>query len=163
MKLQNIFFLNFKEKLIIFEKGIASISLLLLLILVLTQIVLRNLFDYGISDIDVISRHLVLFITFMGAALACENSQHIKMDCVNSVINPNLKNKLKSPLLLASTLICSTFFWFALNFWLDEYQYAPNNEHLALYLALAIPIGFFVLSLHFFLLFVTLEQNKPST
>jgi len=151
---KNIFY-SVREKLVSLEKFIAGFSLLLLLILSLSQVILRNLFELGYAEIDTISRHLVLFITFMGAALACESSQHIKIDVVNSLLKQQTREKLHQPLLLISTLICSVFFYYALQFWLDERLYAPVNEQLALYLALIIPLGFFTLSLHFFLLFIT--------
>jgi len=144
-----------KEKLISIEKLVAIFSLLLLLVLAFSQVILRNFFELGFTEIDVISRHLVLFITFMGAALACEGHQHIKIDFINNLIKPSVKSKLTSPLLFISTLICTVFFYYALQFWLDEQLYAPDNEQLALYLALIIPVGFFTLSFHFLLLFLS--------
>jgi len=156
--LSNIFY-SARQKLIHIEKFIAGTSLLLLLILAITQVVLRNFFDFGFSDIDVVSRHLVLFITFMGAALASESSQHIKIDCINSLLKPSIKDALKIPLLFISAIICAAFFSYALQFWLDEKLYAPDNEKLALYLALIIPVGFFTLSLHFLLLALTLNKQ----
>lgn len=154
-------FLNVKKILVSFEKATAAISLLLLLILALSQVILRNIFDTGFSDIDVVSRHLVLFVTFMGAALATENNQHIKIDCLHSVVSEKFKSKIKQPLLFISSIICGVFCWYGWQFWLDEQLYAPENEQLALYLALIIPFGFFTLSLHFFLLLFTSVSEKP--
>lgn len=74
MTQQSNLFYSAKTKLIYFEKLIAGTSLLLLLILSLSQVVLRNFFELGFSEIDVLSRHLVLFITFMGAALISEGT-----------------------------------------------------------------------------------------
>ena len=146
------FFYTARLKLIQFEKILAGTSLALLLGLSLLQVILRNIFDFGYSDIDIITRHLVLFITFMGAALVSEKNQHIKIDCVTSIISESLKQKLKQPLLLISSSICAVFFWYALRFWLDEYEFSPKNEQLALYLSLILPVGFLILSLHFLLL-----------
>ena len=40
-------------------------------------------------------------------------------------------------------------------------KYAPDNEQLALYMALILPVGFLTLSLHFFLLVVgSNKQNQ---
>ena len=144
-----------KARLIYFEKLLAGTSLLLLLSLSLLQVVLRNIFDTGFADIDIISRHLVLFITFMGAALVSDGNKHIKIDCVTALINDDIKQKLKTPLLFISTFICTIFFWHSSLFWQDEFRYAPDNEQLALYLSLILPLGFFILGLHFFLLGLT--------
>lgn len=162
MPLQNTLLHHTKQKLIFIEKFFAGFSLLLLLILSLSQVILRNFFELGFSEIDVISRHLVLFVTFMGAALAIEGGQHIKMDFLTSLMKQETKNKISLPLLFLSTLICSAFFWYALQFWLDEKQYAPANEQLALYMALILPIGFFTLSFHFLLQLLSLWlQAEP--
>ena len=159
-------FLHFIQKirirLIQFEKLLAGSSLLLLLCLSITQVLLRNIFEFGFY-IDVIARHLVLFITFMGAALASEGNQHIKIDCVASVISDRLKQNLKRPLLIASSAICGIFFYYAIQFWISEYKYAPDNEQLALYLALILPLGFFILSLHFLLIALVNNTDFSST
>lgn len=162
MTMQKNFFYKAKEKLIVIEKIVAAFSLILLLVLSLSQIILRNIFELGFFEIDVISRHLVLFITFMGAALACEGSRHIKMDFINSLLKPTFKQALSKPLLLMCATLCATFFWYALQFWLDEQRYAPANEQLALYLSLIIPIGFFILSLHFLLISFSINTTKEN-
>jgi len=149
------FLFKLKEILITIEKSLAGLSLLALLILSLSQVIMRNLFEIGFSDIDTITRHLVLFVTFMGAALVSEGNNHIKIDCVTSAFNDTKKQKLTTPLLVISAFICSIFFWYSLQFWIDERSYAQNNEQLALYLALILPFGFFTLSLHFLLLSLT--------
>ncbi len=162
MFFQHSIFSRLKEKLIALEKIIAGFSLLLLLILSLSQVILRNFFELGFSEIDIVSRHLVLYVTFMGAALAIENSQHIKMDFLSSLLKAQTKEKLVLPLLFLSGFICSIFFYYALQFWLEENQYSLPNEQLALYLALIVPAGFFTLSLHFFLLLLSPKSTAKN-
>lgn len=157
------FLLRTKANLIRIEKVLAASCLLALLLLSLSQVILRNLFDIGFSNIDVITRHLVLFVTFMGAALVSEGNNHIKIDCVTATIKETTRQKLKKPLLIISSLVCAIFFWYALQFWLDEKTYTPDNEKLALYLALILPFGFFTLSLHFLLLSLTESSSEQSS
>lgn len=153
------FWLNFalklKHHLIVVEKFTAASSLLLLLIFAVTQAVARNIFDTGFPDLDVISRHLVLFIIFMGAALISENNKHIKIDIVAVFLNREQQQKLIRPLLFLSAVVCASLTWFSIRFWLDEWNYAPANEQWSLYLALIIPTGFFILALHLLLLSFT--------
>jgi len=152
------FFYRTRLTLIQLEKFLGAISLITLLGIALLQVILRNIFELGFSDMDVVARHLVLFVTFMGAALASEGNRHIKIDCISSAIKQSYRDKLRRPLISISSLVCGIFFWYSLQFWLDEYQYAPDNEQLALYMALILPAGFFVLSLHFFLIVVSPES-----
>lgn len=157
-RIHHIFF-GLRLGLVQIEKIFAALSLLTLLILSLAQVILRNFFELGFSEIDVITRHLVLFVTFMGAALVSEGNRHIKIDIINTAIRPSQRDKITKPLQLLSSLICAVFFWYALQFWLDERQYAPDSEQLALYMALILPAGFFILSLHFFLLVFSKDNH----
>ncbi|MCK5697582.1 MAG: TRAP transporter small permease subunit [Gammaproteobacteria bacterium] len=144
-----------KHGLIIFEKIVAASSLLLLLVLAIIQIIARNFFDMGFSQVDVISRHLILFIIFMGAALVSEQNRHIKIDILTTFLTTDQQEKLIRPLLLLSAIISLIFTWYAGVFWLDEWHYAPANERWSVYLALILPVGFFILSLHLLLLTLT--------
>lgn len=152
------FFYRIRLSLIRLEKFLGALSLIVLLGIALTQVILRNFFELGFSDMDVIARHLVLFVTFMGAALASEGNRHIKIDCISTAIKQTSREKLRRPLLSISSVICGIFFWYALMFWLDEYEYAPDNEQLAVYMALILPLGFLVLSLHFFLIAISRDR-----
>lgn len=150
----NVIF-KFKHGLILFEKIVAASSLLLLLLFAIIQIIARNLFEVGFSHMDVVSRHLILFIIFMGAALVSEQNRHIKIDILVPFLSLEQQEKLIRPLLLLCSVICAIFAWYSIGFWLDEWQYAPSNERWSVYLALILPIGFFILSLHLLLLTIT--------
>jgi len=150
----NIIF-KIKHGLITFEKIIAASSLLLLLVLAIIQIIARNFFDSGFSHMDVLTRHLILFIIFMGAALVSEQNRHIKIDILTAFLSTEQQEKLIRPLLLLCAVISTVFAWYSVSFWLDEWQYAPANERWSVYLALILPIGFFILALHLFLLTIT--------
>ncbi len=149
-----------KHGLILIEKIVAASSLLLLLLLAIIQIIARNFFDTGFSEMAVISRHLILFIIFMGAALVSEQNRHIKIDILTAFLNTQQQEKLIRPLLLVSALVSAIFAWYAGVFWLDEWHYAPINERWSVYLALILPIGFFILALHLFLLTITNFEHE---
>ncbi|MGB5605171.1 MAG: TRAP transporter small permease subunit, partial [Gammaproteobacteria bacterium] len=63
---------NLRHALIRMETFMAGASLLLLLALVFGQVVARNIFNSGIPAADILSRYMVLYVTFFGAALAVE-------------------------------------------------------------------------------------------
>lgn len=154
-----------KHGLIFFEKWVAASSLLLLLLLAIIQVIARNFFDTGFSHMEIVTRHLILFIIFMGAALVSEQNKHIKIDILTPFLSTEQQEKLVRPLLLLSAVISGIFAWYSLGFWLDEWQYAPAYERWSVYLALILPIGFSVLALHLLLLTITgfehLKDQKP--
>ena len=152
--------LNLKHALIAIEKLFAATSLLLLLILILIQFIARNFFDYGFPLLDIISRHLILFILFMGAALISEQNNHIKMDILPNLLSSRHKKQLAAPILILTACVCLVFSWYSAAFWLDEFNFAPANERTAAYLSFALPLGFVTLSLHFLLLSITGFDNN---
>ncbi|MCK5663015.1 MAG: TRAP transporter small permease [Thiotrichaceae bacterium] len=152
-----------KHALIIIEKVLGASCLLLLLALSFFQLVARNFFDLGFSSLDVIARHLILFIIFMGAALISEQNKHIKIDILTPFLSTAQQKSLIRPLLFISATISAVFGWYAVIFWLDELQFAPANELWAVYLMLILPVGFFMLALHLFLLTITGFENKHET
>ncbi|HEY9051998.1 MAG TPA: TRAP transporter small permease subunit [Gammaproteobacteria bacterium] len=141
-----------KQTLIAIEKFIAAGSLLFLLLFTLIQIIARNFFETGFAQLDVITKHLVLFIMFMGAALACEGNSHIKIDVLCAYLPQDKRNKLIKPLFLLSAIVTLIFAWHSAVFWLDEWNYAASNQYLSVFMALILPCGFIVLGLHFLLL-----------
>ncbi len=144
-----------KHGLIIFEKLVGAGSLILLLLLAVFQVLARNFFDTGFTHLEVITRHLILFIIFMGAALVSEQNKHIKIDILTPFMSTGQQEKLTRPLLLISSIISGIFAWYSIVFWLDEWQYAPVYDRWSVYLALILPVGFFILSLHLLLLTIT--------
>ena len=149
------FAFKIKHTLIVVEKITAASSLLLLLLISITQITARNFFDTGFAELEIISRHLVLFIMFMGAALVSEQNGHIKIDILSTFLNNKRKEKLVRPLLILSSIVCGLLAWYSASFWIDEWDYAPDYERWSVYMALILPVGFTILSFHLLLLSIT--------
>ncbi|MCK4951541.1 MAG: TRAP transporter small permease subunit [Gammaproteobacteria bacterium] len=136
------------------ESVIAAASLLLLLVLSMVQLLARNFFDTGFPDLDVVMRHLILFVSFMGAVLATERSTHIKIDVATAFLSSEFCTKLIRPLFLLSAFVCMVFCWYSIQYWLGEWEFAPVNEKWSVPFALMIPVGFGLLAIHFLLLSV---------
>ena len=134
------------------ESVIAAASLLLLLVLSMVQVLARNIFDTGFSDLDVVMRYLILFVGFMGAVLAVERNTHIKIDVATAFLDTAFREKLIRPLFFLSALVCMMFCWYSIQYWLGEWEFAPVNEKWSVPFALIIPIGFGLLAFHFLLL-----------
>lgn len=133
------------------ETFMAGASLLLLLSLVFGQVIARNLFESSIPFADLLSRYLVLYVTFFGAAIAVENHRHIRIDVVAACMKPDRIRVLTPPLYLISAILCSVLAWAAARFWYDDWQYVAEHERWSSILALIFPFGFGLLSLQFLL------------
>lgn len=142
---------RFQRLLIRTETWLAAGSLLLLLLLALAQILARNLFDSGLPAADTLTRYMVLYVTFLGAALAVGCDRHIKIDVCNTFLSTATQRRLYRPLCAVAAAVCALFTDAAIRYWRDEWLYAPSHEHWLVLVGLIIPIGFSLLTLHFVL------------
>ena len=131
------------------ETAIAGTTFLLLLALVFGQVLARNFFNSSIPGAEILSRYLVLYVTFFGAALAVERHRHIRLDVVAAILPEKLRDVLRCPLYLLSSLLCAVFAWAAWRFWYDDWQYVAEHERWSSILALITPFGFCLLALNF--------------
>lgn len=132
-----------------FETGLAAVSLALLLALSLFQIVIRNVFEFGYPEIDIINRHLLVLCGMTGAILATAKRSHIKSDALNILLTPAVKDKLQLPLALFASGVCAFLCYYSIIFVSDEWQYAPSNERWTLPFTLIYPLSFSLMSFHF--------------
>ena len=150
MKLLLVRILNpLRDTLFRLEKLVASISLLGLLFLSLLQIFARDLFNTGFPSIEILIRHLVLVVIFMGAAMAVDEYKHIKLDVANAFFRKAMKWYMFRIVFLLAAIVSITFCFYASSFWLDEWSYTPANEKWAVPLLSVMPIGFGLLAIHF--------------
>jgi len=141
-----------------FETWLAAGSVLLLLCLSIFQILLRNFFDFGYPEIDVINRNLLVLCGMMGAVLATSKRAHIKTDALNVLLTPAIKARLKLPLALFTSTVCLFLCYYSIIFVIDEWQYAPNNERWILPFTLTYPSGFALMACHFLLNVLTDDE-----
>jgi TRAP-type C4-dicarboxylate transport system permease small subunit len=135
------------------EKFMIAALLGLMVLTAFAQIVLRNFLGTGLSGSEPLVRYLVLWVGFIGAALAVRQERHITIE-VFSLLKPGKSSRLLSALpLLASTLVCAGMTYAAVKFVRDEAQMG-NSVFLGLPAwvpELIIPIAFGVMTLRFLL------------
>ena len=152
---------RFRDGLGRLETAIAGTSLLLLLSLVFGQILARNFLQSSIPGADILSRYLVLYVAFFGAALAVRSHRHIRLDIVAAFLSRRRINQIRTPLYLLSAAVCTLFAKAAGRFWYDDWQYVADHERWSSIMALITPFGFGLLALNFLLaaLFVPSESH----
>jgi TRAP-type C4-dicarboxylate transport system permease small subunit len=152
---------RFRDGLGRLETAIAGTALLLLLALVFGQILARNIFHSSIPEADILSRYLVLYVAFFGAALAIRGHRHIRLDIVAAMLSHRRINQLRTPLYLLSCAVCIVFARAASRFWYDDWQYVADNERWSSILALITPVGFGLLALNFLLAALFVHSEGP--
>lgn len=133
------------------ETAVLVAVLTVMVIFSFLQVVLRNLFDEGILWGDILLRHLVLWVGFLGASLAARESKHINIDLFTRFLSE--KGKIISHLItgLFSVFICLWLTDASWTFVQDEKMMGTEvfNNVPAWYFQVIIPIGFLLMAFRF--------------
>jgi C4-dicarboxylate transporter, DctQ subunit len=115
------------------------------------QVVLRNIFDEGILWGDILLRHLVLWVGFIGASLATRESKHINLDLFNRFLSERGKQISFLITNLFSVFICILLTKAGWTFIQDEKLMGTTlfSDVPAWYFQIIIPIGFLLMAFRF--------------
>lgn len=101
-------------------QGVLATVLLGTVGLVFAQVILRGFFNSGISWADVVARHMVLWIAFLGAMLATRNRQHISIDLASRLVPRRARNALRFILDIVACIVCCVLTIAAVKFVISE-------------------------------------------
>ena len=108
------------QTLVLIEKTLIVGLLSVMVGLSFFQVVLRLFFSTSLMWADVFLRHLVLWVGFLGAAVAASLGSHFAIDLVKRILPESLK---KPVFLLVNSFTCAGLFYLsgsALKFFKDE-------------------------------------------
>jgi TRAP-type C4-dicarboxylate transport system permease small subunit len=121
------------------------------------QIILRNFFATGLSWGDPFVRYLVVWVGFVGAALATKEGKHIKIEVVSHLLSDRAKQYLQVFSHLFSAIICGLLTVAALKF--VRFEALMGGEPIwglpAWTPQVIIPVTFSIMALRFSLQFYT--------
>ncbi|MBN1397553.1 MAG: TRAP transporter small permease [Bacteroidetes bacterium] len=133
------------------EGALLVFLLLVMLFMAFGQVVLRNFFSGGIVWGDILLRHLVLWIGFLGAALATSSERHLNIDILTRYLPERLKGAVATLSNIFAAAICCLLLCASLTF--IEFEISNNNtvfeEIPSWYAQIIIPVGFGLLTFHF--------------
>lgn len=144
------------------EDSILVGLLLLMIVMAVTQILLRNLFETGIVWGDMLVRILVLWIGLFGAMVASRQGNHISIDLVTRYFPEVAKNFIGSLVDLFTAGICTVAAYFSLRLVVLEFEDGGIAfAHVPAWVCEAIiPFAFSVIALRYFLLsFINLRKT----
>ena len=140
-----------RKLMLLIEDGIMALLLSAMILLAAGQILLRNLFDYGLVWADPTLRILVLWITLLGAIAASREQRHIRIDLFSRFLSERQKLLVNTVIDLFTAVVCGLITWHASRFVYFEWQ--DGNLLFGVLPAwlgeIIIPIGFGVLTLRF--------------
>jgi len=133
------------------EGAVLIFLLLLMLFMAFGQVVLRNIASGGFVWGDILLRHLVLWLGFLGAALATSGERHLNIDVLTRYLPGRLKGAVATLSDVFAAAVCFLLFRASLTF--IEFEIANRNTVFAeipsWYAEIIIPVGYGLLTLHF--------------
>lgn len=124
----------------------------LMVVMVLAQILMRNLFQSGITGSDTLVRHLVLWIAFFGAAVATRSRSHVKIDAVSNLIPKRFGKYLEPVISLFSFIVCCVLMYAAFAFVAVEFEGAGTSSFFNLpvwVMEAVLPLGYTLIAVRF--------------
>lgn len=144
------------------ENGLLVLLLAAMIALAGSQIVLRNLFDSGISWSDPLLRVLVLWVGMLGAMIATQQDRHIRIDLLSRYLSPAWRDHAARLNNLFSGVICGLLAWHSGRFVYFEWQDGGILfQGIPVWVAESIlPFGFAVMALRFTLALLLGSPSK---
>lgn len=145
------------------EKLLIAALLTAMILLAFLQIVLRNFFATGIDWGDSLIRYLVVWVGFIGAAVAVREDKHITIDILSRWISGSGSRILQSISHLTSTVICGLLTWAAIKFTMFDAQMGSTVFlELPVWIPeLIIPVTFGIMTLRYALRLLGELVDKP--
>lgn len=133
------------------EDSLLVVMLITMIAIAVSQILLRNFFDFGIAWGDPVLRTLVLWIGMLGAMIASRTENHISMDLLSHFLPPLMKKGSRVLTDLFTVGICSILSYYA---WLFvRYEYQDGSELFsglpAWWAEAILPLGFALIGLRY--------------
>ncbi len=150
------------------ENGLLVVFLTVTVVMAFLQVILREFWSTGILWADVFLRHLVLWIGFLGAALAAKESRHFSIDILTKRLSPVIRRIVQVILDLSAAVVCYFLTVAGASFVSDEIQYNTQPlfsmfgvDVMAYYLEVIIPIGFALVGIHFLFRAIEVAVTGP--
>jgi len=116
-----------------------------------TQIFLRNFFDFGIVWAETLTRLLVLWTAMIGSMIAARSSQHIRIDLVERFYQGKFRNHILGAMQLFTALICLAMAYYSTQFLMLEFEDGTTAfADLPSWLFISIiPFAFFIMGIRY--------------
>jgi TRAP-type C4-dicarboxylate transport system permease small subunit len=133
------------------EGALLILMLSVMVLVAFGQVMLRNIFHTGINGADILLRHLVLWIGFLGAAIATSEERHINIDALRRFLSPRIRSAVDVLTDLFAAIICF-FLMNAAQVFVESEKSAGRMIFQNIptwYAQVIIPVGFGLLVVHF--------------
>ncbi|MFH1726292.1 MAG: TRAP transporter small permease subunit [Elusimicrobiota bacterium] len=137
------------------EKALLIAFIVVMVVLSFLQVVLRGLFSSGLLWADTFLRHLVLWVGFLGAALAASGDKQFAMDAATRLLSGRLRSGVQLLCHAFTALVCGFLASASWTFLRDEFGagavlFSVGGLHVPSWVfEVILPAGFLLLLVHY--------------
>jgi TRAP-type C4-dicarboxylate transport system permease small subunit len=139
------------------ENNLLFILVMGMLGLSITQIFLRNFFEFGLVWAEAAIRLMVLWATMIGSMIAARSSQHLRIDLLERYSHTRYKKAITALMQLLTALLCLSLVYYSCLF--IGYEYVDGTTAFAnipswIFMSI-IPVCFLVMGLRYLISGIT--------
>jgi TRAP-type C4-dicarboxylate transport system permease small subunit len=132
------------------ETGLIALLVLAMVLLAGAQILLRDLFETGLTWVDPLLRAMVLWAAMLGALAAARDDKHIGLDLLTHFVHGRTRLVLRAVSLAFAACVSAALAWFGVGLVQLDYGAGAATAGIPNWLLEAIvPLGFALLALRF--------------
>jgi len=145
------FFYMLDEHISRLEQILIAALLMVMILMAFSQIVLRNFFSTGIAWGDSLVRYLVVWVGFIGAAIAVKEDKHITIDVLARWIARGGEGTIQAISHFSSAVICGLLTWAGIKFiWFEAQMGGTAVFNLPVWVPeIIIPVTFALMTLRY--------------
>ncbi len=145
------------------EQVLIAALLLTMILIAFVQIVLRNFFATGIDWGDALVRYLVVWVGFVGAAIAVKEGKHITIDVLSPALGGVSQRVLQAISHACSAVICGMLTWAGIKFiWFEAEMGGTVFSSLPVWVPeLIIPVSFGLMTMRYALRLIAPPRVTP--
>ena len=144
---------TFEKYFLIFNRWALIVMLGLMSVIIFTNVVLRYTTSQSIEWAEEVSRHLMIWLTFIGCGPVLRYGGHIAIDNLQDALPRRLSQFLRVLIALLITGFCVFCIWFGIQY-MDrtQYQSTPATQISFAWIYLALPLGMAMTLVHWLLI-----------
>jgi TRAP-type C4-dicarboxylate transport system permease small subunit len=143
----------FERPLVAGNRWLLIAMLLTMACIVFANVVLRYTTGESLVWGDEVSRHLMIWVTFLGSGLVLRFGGHVAVDSLHAAVRPPLGRAIRVVIVAGIAIFCIAMAYISsLYVWATRFQTTAATDISIAWIYLAMPIGFLLLLLH--LLFI---------
>ncbi|SDL05312.1 TRAP transporter small permease [Halarsenatibacter silvermanii] len=145
------------EAMKVIEKAVVSYGTITLAVLIIANVIGRNVFRYSLFFVNEINQFLIIIITFVGSSYAAREGRHIRMSAVADLL-PKKHEKKLTYIMTAGTFIFMAWLTYISALYIyDLYLSGRTSNLLTIPLWrvwIVVPVGLVLTTIHYLMAFI---------